>query len=90
MTDALPDAKILETTVTPNAGGAVVRLQIADGPLDPASYSILLELSVKIPLPRLATLAQIERDAMDLANSVLAALLRQKKDELKAGRQGQS
>ena len=81
----LPDAKILETTVIPNADGSVVRLQISDGSPDLASGSIHLNLSVKIPLRYLATLAQIEHDAMDLANSVLAALVRQKKDELRPG-----
>jgi len=81
----LPAAKILETTVTPSAGGAVVRLQISDGSLDPASGTMRLSLSVQILLPRLATLAQIEHDAMDFANSVLADLLRQKKTELRSG-----
>jgi len=85
---SLPDAKILETTVTPNADGSVVRLQIADGSLDPASYSILLEISVKIPIPRLAALAQIEHDALDFADSVLSELARQKKEELRTGRRG--
>ena len=78
----LPDAKILETTVVPNADWSVVRLQISDGSPDPASGSIHLTLSVRIQPPRLARLAQVEHDAMDFANSVLADLVRQKKDEL--------
>jgi len=83
----LPDAKILETTVIPNADGSIVRLQISDGSLDLASGSMRLNLSVQIPLPRLATLAQIEHDAIDLAHSVLAELLRQKKRDLRSGHQ---
>lgn len=84
----LPAAKILETTVIPNADGLVVRLQISDGSLDPASGSIHLSLSVQIQPPPLAPLAQIERDAMDWANSVLADLVRQTNAELHPGRQG--
>jgi|HubBroStandDraft_6_1064221.scaffolds.fasta_scaffold20951_2 hypothetical protein len=82
----LPNAKILETTVVPSADGFVVRLQISDGSLDPASGTIRLTLSVPLPASRLPMLAEIERDAIDLAHSVLAALLRQKKDEMGSGR----
>jgi hypothetical protein len=51
MTDELPDAKVRETTVIPNAGGSVVRIQISDAKLDPASYSINLNLSVDSAFP---------------------------------------
>jgi hypothetical protein len=78
----LPNAKIFETTVVPYDGGSVVRLQISDGSPDPASGSIHLTLSVQIQPHRIARLAQIEHDAMDFANSVLADLVRQKKAEL--------
>ena len=78
----LPNAKIVETTVVPNAGGSVVRLQISDGLPDLASGSIHITLSVQIQPPRIARLAQIEHDAMDFANSVLADLVRQKHAEL--------
>lgn len=75
----LPDARILETTVTPNADGLAIRLLIADGSLDPASGTMRLEIAVQIPPHGRATLARIELEAMDLANSVLAALCREKK-----------
>lgn len=91
MTDAaLPNAKILETTLIPNAGGSVVRIQISDGSLDPASYSMRLDLSVAIQHSALTALAQIEHDAMNFANSVLAELVRQKEADLKRGRQEKS
>ncbi len=75
----LPDARILETTVTPNAAGSTIRLVISDESLDPASGTIRLTLSVQIRPRTRATLASIELDAMDFANSVLAALCREKK-----------
>jgi hypothetical protein len=79
----LPDARILETTVMPNDAGLSVRMLISDGSLDPASGTasgtIRLTLSVQIPAETRATLARIELGAMDLANSVLAALCREKK-----------
>lgn len=78
----LPDATIRETTVIPNGDHSIVRIQISDGSLDPAAYSMLLNLCVQIPLAPKTPLAEIERNAMDFANSVLAALVRQKKDEL--------
>ena len=79
----LPNARIRETTVVPDGDGLIVRLQIYDGELEPPSYSINLVLSVQIPLGPKSALAQIEHDAMDLANSVLADLVRQKKEELR-------
>ena len=78
----LPDAKILETTVIPDGANSIVRIQIADGELEPPSYSINLSLSVQIPVAPKTPLAQIEHDAIDLAHSVLSDLLRQKKDVL--------
>ncbi|MDE2112137.1 MAG: hypothetical protein KGJ79_13420 [Alphaproteobacteria bacterium] len=78
----LPDAKIRETTVIPDEDGLIVRLQIYDGELEPPSYSINLVLSVQIPLAPKSALAKIEHDTLDFADSVLAALVRQKKEEL--------
>jgi len=78
----LPDAKILETSVKPAGDNSIVRIQISDGPLEPPAYSTLLQISVEIPVAPKTLLAQIEHDAIDFANSILAALVRQKKDEL--------
>lgn len=82
----VPNAKILETTVTPNARGSVVQLQISDAPLDAEAWAIRLTLSVQIPAYRLPLVAHVEREAINIADDVLAALLRNMAEEIQAGR----
>lgn len=82
---SLPNAKILETTILPDAGGVTVRLQIADAPLqslDAASAGFHLALSVRLPAYQSPLLVHMEREAIDVAHTVLSALLRDLKDEI--------
>ncbi|MFI5021148.1 MAG: hypothetical protein ACHQRJ_05785 [Alphaproteobacteria bacterium] len=72
----MPDAKILATTVTPNASGAIVELQISDAPLDAEVWAIRLNLSVQIPDFDLPLLAHLQREAMRIADKALDALTR--------------
>ena len=83
----LLDAKIVETTVTPDAKGYVVQLHISDAPPPvlqsddgsplPASSDILLVLSVRVQVDDpLAALAQFQWTATNDADSVLRIFLR--------------
>ena len=80
------EAKILETIVTPNADGAVVQIQISDAPLDAEAWAIRLTLAVQGPLARRPLLDQVQHDAIDQANTALAALLRDLKEKIATGR----
>lgn len=83
---AVIDAKIHETTVTPNADGALVQLRISDASPGDADAANRLILAVQVPAVGLAPLAEIERQALDLADTALQALLREKADQLKGRR----
>ncbi len=83
---AVPNAKILETTVIPNAGGSLVQLQISDAPLDAEAWAIRLTLSVQIPAYRLPLLAHVEREAINIADDVLGTLLRTMAEEIQKSR----
>jgi hypothetical protein len=83
----LPAAKILETTVTPDKDGQIVRLQISDGSLDPASPATFrLALTAKLPAYRFPLVTHVEREAMKLAEAVLAQRLRETGEELQKSR----
>jgi hypothetical protein len=80
---ALLDAKILQTIVTPDERGSIVQLQISDAPhrIDgesplPASSAISLVLAVRVEGDGRASLAQLQRMAIDSADSILQQFLR--------------
>lgn len=88
--DQLPGAKVLQTTVTPWGGGYLVQLQISDRPLseqgDPLpSGTIRLDLTVKVE-SGFRPLAALEYDALDMADSVLKALMRERSDAMSSAR----
>lgn len=87
----LPKANLLQTTVTPNELGLLVRLVVSDGPLEPPSIDapdppesrIRMEMSVQIDEQRgLPRLASIERETLNIANAVLQTMVWKKDDEL--------
>jgi hypothetical protein len=87
----VPNAKILQTTVIPGERNAVVQLLISDGsPEGPSdtmsSGTIHLHMTVRIELDGMPPLAAIEYEAVDLADSVLQALMREKAEDMKAAR----
>jgi hypothetical protein len=68
------DVEIRETTITPDADGSIVRLQISDVPPPYESATMLLDVTVKLPeytAPPL--LAQLQRQAIRAAMEVLRA-----------------
>ena len=88
--DQLPNAKVLRTTVIPTEGGEVVQLQISDGSRDESSDpipsgTIHLQMTVRIE-SGFRPLAALEWDALNLADSVLKALMREREDAMKAAR----
>ena len=83
---ALSDAKILENTRIRHVGGSVVQLQISDAPLDAEAGAIRLALSVPIPSYRMRLLAQVEREVIDAADTVLHSLLQKMATEIQASR----
>ena len=80
---ALFDAKILQTIVSPDENGSIVQLQISDAlprsddgsPL-PASSAISLILAVRVQGDARTALDQLQREAIDGADSVLQMFLR--------------
>lgn len=79
----LPQTSIIETTVKPNGGGVLVRIEIADGSLGPeGTATIHLDMAVTLPRYRTALLAHYQRGAIDLAHSVLSEHLRNLKNEI--------
>jgi hypothetical protein len=80
----MPRAEILATTVTTNDAGAIVQLQISDASLESESFGVRLILTVQLPSYRLPFLAQIEREAMRVADKALDALCREREQELNA------
>ncbi len=90
--DELLNAKIRATTVTPNADGCFVEIQVSDGeaPTDESAAApppiVHLSVGVQIPASHLPTSASIQKDAMHFAACVLAALVRDKDEEIGGGR----
>jgi hypothetical protein len=73
----MADAEIRQTTVTPDADGSIVRLQISDAPLQSESATMLLDMTVKLPeytAPLL--IAQFQRQALRVAMEVLRSFER--------------
>jgi hypothetical protein len=78
----MADAKILETTITQDADGVIVQLQISDAPPLAEDAAIRLVLTVRVPEYRTPLLAHLERAAMTEARNVLSALLQSKAQEI--------
>lgn len=71
----MPDVEIRTTTITPDADGSIVRLQISDALPPFESAKMLLELTVKLPEyiePLL--MAQFQRQAIRAAQEVIRTL----------------
>jgi hypothetical protein len=73
----MPDVEIRETTIGPDADGAIVRLQLSDAPLLSESATIRIDLSVRLPEYKLPLLAHFQREAMQMAIEVLRKLDRE-------------
>lgn len=72
----MPDAEIRETTITPDGGTAIVRLQIADTPLaDEHMAAIRLMVAVRLPHYKTALLEQYQREAVRAAEKILHRLV---------------
>ena len=63
----MPNAKIQETTVSPDASGATVQLQISDVPLPAEDAAIRITLAVRVPAYRCPLLAHYQREAIQIA-----------------------
>ena len=79
---ALTDSIILETVVSPVANGTIIRIQIADAPLqdgvmDADAGDIHIDLTVRLPNAANPRLASIHREAINRAQQVLGALAQQ-------------
>jgi hypothetical protein len=68
--------EIRETIVTPGADSDVVQLRISDAPLDDESATLRLTLLAKLPASHLPLLAQLQREAMRIAQDGMTNLLR--------------
>jgi hypothetical protein len=71
----MPDVEIRATTITPDADGSIVRLQLSDAPLQAQYATTLLDVTVKLPEytdPLL--MAQLQRQAIRAAMDVFRAL----------------
>jgi hypothetical protein len=92
--EELPNAKVLQTTITPNERGLLVRLSVSDGSLVPASDeppdqphgAIRVDILVQIERDGAPLLPRIEWQALRLAGAVLADLERQKGAEARNAR----
>ena len=76
---ALTDAIILETVVSPTDNGTIIRIQIADAPLqdglmDADAGDIHIVLTVRLPNAANPRLASIHREAINRAQQVLSHL----------------
>jgi hypothetical protein len=79
---ALADAIILETVVSPTGNGTIIRIQIADAPLqdglmDADAGDIHIDLTVRLPNAANPRLASIHREAINRAQQVLEGLAQQ-------------
>ena len=90
--DELPNAKIRATTVAPNADGLFVEAEVSDAETPPDASAaatpptVRLSVGVQIPTSHLPTLASIQREALRLAECILAALGRLIDEEIRGGR----
>jgi hypothetical protein len=64
--------EILETTITRDDASTIVRLHIADAPLDDENVSFRLQLLAKLPRYRQPLVTQVQREAILEAQEVLA------------------
>ena len=76
---ALADATIIETVVSPTENGTIIRVQIADAPLqdglmDADAGDIHIDLTVRLPNAANPRLASIHREAINRAQQVLSRL----------------
>ena len=76
---ALADAIIFETVVSPTGNGTIIRIQIADAPLqdglmDADAGDIHIDLTVRLPNAANPRLASIHREAISRAQQVFGRL----------------
>jgi hypothetical protein len=73
---ALDDAKILETTLTPDGGETIVRLAISDvSPRDEqGTATIDIQITVRLPAAESPLLGALQREATGRARDVLSRL----------------
>ena len=76
---ALADATIVETVVSPTDNGTIIRIQIADAPLqdgllDADVGDIHIDLTIRLPNAANPRLASIHREAINRAQQVLSRL----------------
>jgi hypothetical protein len=79
---ALADAIILETVISPTGDGTIIRIQIADAPLqdglmDADAGDIHIDLTIRLPNAANPRLASIHREAITRAQQVLGGLAQQ-------------
>lgn len=71
----MPDVEIRETTITPDAAGAIARLEISDAPLaDERIEAIRMTIEVRLPSYKLPLLAHYQREALHLASEAIRKL----------------
>ena len=80
--------EIRETTVTPDASGQVVRLHISDAPPLDASAQIIVQISVRLPHYDLPLMAQVQREALVMAQHEISTLLQLLAQEFQAAGHG--
>jgi hypothetical protein len=66
--------EIRETTITTDVDATIVRLQIADAPLDETAFSFRLNLLVQLPRYQSPYIAQVQREAILEAREVLGKM----------------
>ncbi len=67
-------AEIRATTVTPDASGSLVQIHISDAKHPDAVAAIDLTLTVRVPAYEAPLLAQVQREAMSIAELALGEL----------------
>jgi hypothetical protein len=68
--------EIRETTITPDADGDTIQLRISDAPLGDESASFQLTILATLPPLQTAALAQLQREAMKIAQDALTPILK--------------
>ena len=76
---------IYETIVVPTLGGVSVRLHISDAPKDSEDATFELTLLAKLPDFEAAALAQLQREALEIAGNEISNQLRRLATEIQEG-----
>lgn len=66
---------IRETIVTPATGGDVIQLHISDAPLGDEYARFAVRILAKLPPLRTPAVAQLQREAIEIAQAELSQLL---------------